>query len=609
MLGLVAFVFMLAYQMKSSYESDLKRASDDAENLALTLEGQIEATLRRIESSLLNIGGQIPDAALNANSSAAYRTQVSRLLKPFADNFPEVVGFFVWDAHGDSLYDSVSFSLAQEHRNISARPGFLHLKNNPAAIMAFSDSISGIFTGRQTIAVYVPLRDASGQLKGVLSSILNLDHFGKVFTSLRLGKGSVVFVRRSDNHKMVIRYPSLDSEINKAIRSPIQDRIDAGETAGRERFQARTDGQNRLYGFRKLERYPFYVVVGIARADALGSWYRDSAYVATGVVFLVLMLGIILLRMRRVQRQKEAAQGEANKAHQLLQEAVQSITEGFTIFDEQDRLVICNDAFRAMYKTSHDLIVPGRTFEEIVRPGAERGQYLEAIGRVDEWVSARVRRHQRADGSQLEQLLDDGRCVLIIEHRTPRGFIVGNRVDITERKRLEAELTELATTDTLTGLPNRRHFLSRLNEELERIRRLNPREACVLMLDLDHFKRINDTHGHAAGDTVLRHFAAILREQLRQTDTGGRLGGEEFAIILPGTTVQAAQGFAERLGQKLADMPAMIDGQSVPVTASIGIVAITLADKSSDTVLMRADAALYKAKEGGRNRVVIDCSE
>ena len=132
----------------------------------------------------------------------------------------------------------------------------------------------------------------------------------------------------------------------------------------------------------------------------------------------------------------------AQKAHQLLHEAVNSISEGFTIYDENDRLVLCNEADLDFYHTSRDLIVPGASFEEIIRQGAERGQYREAIGHIDEWVAARVQAHQSADGRHIEQALGDGRWLLIIEYRTPSGYIVGNRINITARKQAESELHE-----------------------------------------------------------------------------------------------------------------------------------------------------------------------
>jgi len=177
--------------------------------------------------------------------------------------------------------------------------------------------------------------------------------------------------------------------------------------------------------------------------------------------------------------------------------------------------------------------------------------------------------------------------------------------DISERKRVEAELQEMATTDSLTGLANRRNFITRLADELARMQRLDNLHAAVLMLDLDHFKRINDTHGHATGDAMLRHFAALMGDELRKIDTAGRVGGEEFAIILPGADLEEAKIFAERLRQRVEATPLMLDDHVVSVTVSIGIAPMEVSDASADTVLIRADEALYRAKESGRNRVEV----
>lgn len=133
---------------------------------------------------------------------------------------------------------------------------------------------------------------------------------------------------------------------------------------------------------------------------------------------------------------------EAQHASQLLREAVSSIAQGFTIYDEQDRLYLCNETYINFYETSRDLIVPGNTFEMIVRRGAERGQYSDAIGNVESWVKRRVEQHQAANGEVIEQQLSDGRWLLIVESRTPSGFIVGNRLDITARKKAEAQVRE-----------------------------------------------------------------------------------------------------------------------------------------------------------------------
>ena len=182
------------------------------------------------------------------------------------------------------------------------------------------------------------------------------------------------------------------------------------------------------------------------------------------------------------------------------------------------------------------------------------------------------------------------------------GRRVSNR-DITERKCLEAELRELSITDTLTNLPNRRQFFSSLDDELARVKRLGTQRTSVLMLDLDLFKRVNDDYGHFTGDSVLRHFSRLMREELRKIDTGARVGGEEFAIILPGADKAAARAFADRLRQKVAATPLRQDGREIAVTVSIGISDLRAEDGNGDAVLARADEALYRAKRAGRNRV------
>lgn len=178
--------------------------------------------------------------------------------------------------------------------------------------------------------------------------------------------------------------------------------------------------------------------------------------------------------------------------------------------------------------------------------------------------------------------------------------------DFAETRRLEAELVEMASTDFLTGLFNRRSFMRHIESDLERLKYAHGEPTAVLMLDLDHFKRVNDTWGHAAGDAVLRHFADLIRSVLRKIDTGGRLGGEEFAILLHGADMVAARQTAERLRERVASTPCEHDGQTIPVTVSIGVAVLDMRDAGPDTALMRADAALYAAKNGGRNRV---CSQ
>lgn len=176
----------------------------------------------------------------------------------------------------------------------------------------------------------------------------------------------------------------------------------------------------------------------------------------------------------------------------------------------------------------------------------------------------------------------------------------GVMLDVSDQVAHEIHLRELSDTDELTGLANRRRLMQRLKEELSRARR-HTTVLTLLLLDLDHFKRINDTWGHLKGDQVLRDIAVLCRETLRHEDVIARFGGEELAILLPLTPLGDGQRLAERLRQIIADHDFGIAGERV--TASLGIAEAT-ADDSVETLIERADQGLYAAKREGRNRIV-----
>ncbi|MDD5228214.1 MAG: diguanylate cyclase [Methylococcales bacterium] len=180
--------------------------------------------------------------------------------------------------------------------------------------------------------------------------------------------------------------------------------------------------------------------------------------------------------------------------------------------------------------------------------------------------------------------------------------------DITERKKLEWQLEELANTDYLTGCANRRHFMQRASQEFLRARRYGS-DLSVLMLDLDHFKIINDKYGHEAGDTTLKKFVARCNVTLREVDLIGRIGGEEFAIMLPETRSDQAVEVAKRICQSIAVEEVLLrDQEPIHFTVSIGVANMIEDDAQFDAILKRADQALYQAKHEGRNRVVCTAS-
>jgi diguanylate cyclase (GGDEF)-like protein len=180
--------------------------------------------------------------------------------------------------------------------------------------------------------------------------------------------------------------------------------------------------------------------------------------------------------------------------------------------------------------------------------------------------------------------------------------------DVTERHELESHLRFLATTDALTGVANRRSLLRRAEHEFRRARRYG-RPMALLLLDIDHFKRVNDTWGHFAGDEALKALCGVCLGSLRSSDLLGRLGGEEFAVLLPEAGVRDACGTAERIRQTVEELAVEWHGRTIRMTVSIGVATIESPDADIYALMRRADLALYTAKDVGRNRVVLCADE
>lgn len=164
------------------------------------------------------------------------------------------------------------------------------------------------------------------------------------------------------------------------------------------------------------------------------------------------------------------------------------------------------------------------------------------------------------------------------------------------------EIYRMTIIDGLTQIYNKRYLYEALERELIRGRR-HERELCILMFDIDHFKRINDVHGHLAGDYVLKEVARVVQGRIRRDEVFARYGGEEFAIILPETPLSGAVALAETLRQKVADYSFVFQADSIKVTISLGAALMEEGDRTAENIIKRADEKLYQAKRTGRNRV------
>ncbi|MEW6265334.1 MAG: histidine kinase N-terminal 7TM domain-containing protein [Thermodesulfobacteriota bacterium] len=291
--------------------------------------------------------------------------------------------------------------------------------------------------------------------------------------------------------------------------------------------------------------------------------------------------------------------------HQLLDVAPVAMTE---VFNSLDDAVLVLD-------------LKGRVID--INPAAEA-----VVGRRRDGLVGLTTQEAFQDQPWLRQIFDDKDLknveLCLVSANAPqtydlrisvltdrRGQALGRLLvwrDITARKQLELELQRLATIDSLTGAFNRTSFMERASAELTRSRRYN-KALSLLMLDLDQFKKINDTFGHQAGDRALQAFGAVIRADLRQSDFFGRLGGEEFAVLLCETDRAAAVRAAERLRLAVAGLVLTTDRGPLKFTVSIGLTNLTEGDTELNPLLSRADQALYRAKAAGRNRVMADGTE
>lgn len=291
---------------------------------------------------------------------------------------------------------------------------------------------------------------------------------------------------------------------------------------------------------------------------------------------------------------------EMDARNNLMVAALEAAANGIVIMDQDARIKWVNPAFSRITGYALDEVLE-RNLNELVKSGLHDEAFYKEMwinlkaGKT--WRGELVNKHK--DGSLYHEELS------IAPVKNQLGEIthfIGIKENISVRKHLQKQLLNLACTDSLTGLVNRRVFLENLKQEAARLERTENHQATLLMLDIDHFKRINDTYGHATGDKILQLFAQIILKNSRSIDMPGRLGGEEFAIILPGSSLEDAIAMAERLREQVASAVFHHEKGDVHFTVSIGVAQLLRGDINGEASLNRADLALYAAKNTGRNQ-------
>ncbi|MES3022275.1 MAG: diguanylate cyclase [Pseudomonadota bacterium] len=448
------------------------------------------------------------------------------------------------------------------------------------------------------------LDDARGAFAGVVLAEMELPYFRRFYRALELGPGSALSLFRPDG-LLLFREPMLaDPAKGNLQRHPIFARLIAQAPMGRFVGHSPFDGEQKFSNYRLAPDGAFVVVTAIGM-DHLGApfvrrFMLSAAVLGALLALLGMAVRIQLLGMRREKRLRFTESDNRLYIRSILDSvgsAIVILDAGGHILDvneEWSKFSSENEGSGSNYIGCNYLSVCRSVTGEDARDALAAAEGIGAViagtlkvfehtyacpsPGVERWYKMRVTPLAASDGS------------VVVIHQS-----------ITDLKLTEAELRRVANTDALTGLNNRRALVELAGRELAQARR-QKYPVSVMMLDCDHFKKVNDTHGHGAGDLVLQKLAEIVRAVCRDTDIVGRIGGEEFVALLPHTALAGAVVLAERLREAIGAASVDSGGATITFKVSIGVAAFA-PPMSFDELLRLADQALYKAKSGGRNRV------
>jgi two-component system, cell cycle sensor histidine kinase and response regulator CckA len=436
LLGVVVLAAMLlfAYLIWSSYQEAIHEAETKTRNYSAIFETRLDATLRRADADLQELARSIPAAALSPQAVPRYAPALNAELDFRVNSFKEMASLRIFDADGELLYTSASASSLRVP--ISDQSQFRELRDNPQAGLVFSDAVISRISGKQSVFIGRALQDGQGAFRGAVFIGLDVERFQRLLQSLDLGAHGIIAIRRSDDFTQVVRWPPLANEIDKTLprSSPIRDAITAGTTDATMEFRAVTDGVVRIFSFRKLERYPFFVLTALARDDVLAGWRTRALAVGTAGVLLLLLLGNLLFRLWRAETSLVASE-------ELMRNTFEQAAVGIAhIAPDNYRILRANKKTCELLGYTHDELIgmDSRTrtpADEMPAREAERAQLV--TGKVR--TSSCERRLIRKDGSSLWV----NRSLSLV--RDPAGkplYFISVIEDVSERRRTEQALRD-----------------------------------------------------------------------------------------------------------------------------------------------------------------------
>lgn len=351
----------------------------------------------------------------------------------------------------------------------------------------------------------------------------------------------------------------------------------------------------------------FWKVVTHIPNKYITEWRAKRIRMAFVLLTLLISLAFAAAYFIGRSRERELASIEALRESEYRQRAITAkLAEGLMVLDENAKLITMNPEAERLLGWSGEMLAGQKIHDRIYPDSQDEDKPESPIIRVlNEVVVVHMEEDVfiRSDGTNLPVAYTASPYIVDDE---VKGIIVAFE-DISERKRIKEELLHRATHDALTGLLNRHEIEKLLGFAFKHAKRYET-ELSVCMMDIDHFKSINDTLGHLSGDEVLRQVGAMLKATIRSSDLAGRYGGEEFLVVLTQTPLEGAEKWAEHVRRKIESNAIRIKGQDKPITVTLSMGVAVLADYMVDPeqLVHRADHAMYTAKASGRNQVRVD---
>ncbi|MEV8473686.1 EAL domain-containing protein [Ralstonia sp. UNC404CL21Col] len=496
----------------------------------------------------------------------------------------------VIDENGMLLYSSIG--PVTDRIDLSQREHFrVHKESGGRDVLFISDPVQGKVSKKWSIQFTRPILKA-GQFAGVVVVSVSPEQFASFANTLAIGKdGAATIIRESG--QILARVPNPTAGIEKPPRRRQFNQPGALET-GSYRVVSGTDGVERIIGYHHVPEIGLYFLVGESVASVLAPYdgYRRTALVEAAASTLLLALLYFTLRYQGAERRRHLEE------MRLASLVYASSSEAMMVTTLDGQVVDVNPAFT---------VTTGYTAQEFkgqssdaIRSECNDGAVIDAmregVSTRGSWSGEYLIR--RKDGSEFPALLTVDTFADSALGEPRRVALIH---DMTEKKRAEEVIWRQANFDTLTELPNRHMFYNRLRQEIARARQASTQLA-LLFIDLDRFKEVNDTLGHDQGDVLLKEIARRISAIVRGTDTVARLAGDEFTIILPELPdAGAATPIIRALLARIA-APLQLGEESVEVSASIGVALYPRDADSAESLLVRADQAMFAAKSAGRNQ-------